>query len=558
MQDLNNQDLNNQDGNLAQFFTPAAAAQFTWELTRAVSGCDRFTRVLDPAAGQGVFLDVGLENGWVQPGGAFGIELDSRLHVLSDLGEKQAFQLHRGDGLFDAFPTICTDSFDLVIGNPPFGATARVLPRRLAERMEALGTAQFRIGQPVTLDSGAGGGADGGTENGSRKRPARAVFKQQIEHLFIERSLQFARADGVIALILPEGFLANVRYQRVRDWVFENSDLLAVVGLPAGTFYRPGLNALTSVVILRKRQQPRSALVRPRVYMGGRTLEHVGAGGRSRRHMEVEISQLTAALPPRRRVPGEGRTMMPSLYVPAGELTGKRWDVTYWRGMVSNALSSVSRFSETALGDFVQHLTYGPIVRGERPDHVPGGIPVIRQANFGDTGLHLRSVLRVTPGGAHDPGRSRVQTGDLLLPRSGAGSLGRNRMAVYMNSHRANVGCFVDLIRLNGVNPYYVWLLLRSAPGWGQIRALINGVGTPNINFGEIRSLRIPMIPAQEQDNVEDRYRASVWPHHRKASNLGLQSLARVNFKGILTDLEAYLDGTLSTLRNGTRQGPGY
>ena len=532
------QDLNMQDGNLAQFFTPAAAAQFTWELTRSVSGCDRFARVLDPAAGQGVFLDVGLENGWVQPEGAFGIELDSRLHALSHLGEKQAFQLHRGDGLFDAFPTICTDSFDLVIGNPPFGATARVLPRRLVERMETLGTPQFRIGQPL-------------------KRPAKPASRQQIEHLFVERSLQFACADGVIALILPEGFLANVRYQRVRDWVFEYSDLLAVVGLPAGTFYRPGLNALTSVVILRKRQQPRSALKRPRVYMGGRALAHVGAARRSRRHTEVEISQLTAALPPRGRVPGEGRTMATSLYVPAGELTGKRWDVTYWRGMVSNALSSVSRFSETALGDFIQHLTYGPIVTGERPDHVPGGIPVIRQANFGETGLYLGNVLRVTPDSAHDPGRSRVQAGDLLLPRSGAGSLGRNRMAVYMNSRRANVGCFVDLIRLDGVNPYYVWLLLRSAPGWGQIRVLINGVGTPNINFGEIRSLRIPMIPAREQANVEDRYRASVWPHHRKASSRGLQNLASINFKGILTDLEAYLAGTLSTLRNSPSRGAG-
>ena len=130
-------------------------------------------------------------------------------------------------------------------------------------------------------------------------------------------------------------------------------------------------------------------------------------------------------------------------------------------------------------------------------------------------------------------------------------------MAVYMNSRRANVGCFVDLIRLDGVNPYYVWLLLRSAPGWGQIRVLINGVGTPNINFGEIRSLRIPLIPAQEQANVEDRYRARVWPHHRKASSLGLQSLASINFKGILTDLEAYLAGTLSTLGNGTSRGAG-
>ena len=113
----------------------------------------------------------------------------------------------------------------------------------------------------------------------------------------------------------------------------------------------------------------------------------------------------------------------------------------------------------------------------------------------------------------------------------------------------ANVGCFVDLIRLREVNPFYVWILLRSEPGWGQIRSLINGVGTPNINFGEIRSLRIPLIPAKEQSIIEERYRTAVWPHHRRgARRLALRERAWSNFQLIRSDLEAYLAGSSNTL----------
>ncbi len=71
-----------------------------------------------------------------------------------------------------------------------------------------------------------------------------------------------------------------------------------------------------------------------------------------------------------------------------------------------------------------RHITYGPIVTGRRPDHVEGGIRVIRQNDFTDTGLKVDDLLRVESGCVYDPPRSRVRKGDLLLPRSGAGFAG--------------------------------------------------------------------------------------------------------------------------------------
>ena len=197
------------------------------------------------------------------------------------------------------------------------------------------------------------------------------------------------------------------------------------------------------------------------------------------------------------------------------------------------------------LGDFIQHLTYGPIITGSRPQHLSDGVRVIRQGDFTKTGLNRVAAPRVSPGSAHDPPRSRVARGDLLLPRSGAGAVGRNRMAVYEGAEVANVGCFVDLIRLGDLNPFFAWLFFRSRPGWDQIRSAINGVGTPNINFSEIRALRIPTPPGEVQEGIERRYRREVLPLHLSIPEEGdgARIEAERRFRKIADDLEMFLSG---------------
>ena len=193
------------------------------------------------------------------------------------------------------------------------------------------------------------------------------------------------------------------------------------------------------------------------------------------------------------------------------------------------------------LGEYIRHLTYGPIVTGSRPQHVEAGVPVIRQGDIAETGLDERALLCVAPAGAHDPPRSRVRPGDLLLPRSGAGALGRNRLAVYLGSGPANVGCFVDLIRLEGLNPFYAWFFFKTRLGREQIAAYANGVGTPNISFGEIRALQIAALPAAYQDALERRYREQVWPLHCRRENAEMRVEAERRFRAIVGELEDYL-----------------
>jgi len=69
--------------------------------------------------------------------------------------------------------------------------------------------------------------------------------------LFLERSLQFIRPGGRMAIVLPQGLLNNTNAEYIRRFVIEEARILAVVGLHGNTF-KPHTGTKTSVLFLRK------------------------------------------------------------------------------------------------------------------------------------------------------------------------------------------------------------------------------------------------------------------------------------------------------------------
>ena len=474
---------------LAQHFTPAAVAQLAWDAVCALAGKDlgAGARVVDPAAGEGALLAV--------VGRAYqttGIEIDGR---LAERGRRQADRFYTGDGLLGTFPEVADGSFDCALANPPFGKLGPMLPlfgtdgfRRLAQRFGLLARQKQMYAFPVEL-------------------------------LFVERALQLTRPAGWMALILPEGFLANARQQGVRDWLLAHAEVRAVVALP-GAFNK----VQTALVVLRRSQ--------PLARSKARLIAPVGKKPSVEQY--AQRARLLLGAPIRR---GPEAAL---LCVRQRALRAQRWDPRFWQGCAT-VRRLAGRLRLVPLGEYICHLTYGPIVTGSRPQHVEAGVPVIRQGDIAETGLDECALLCVAPAGAHDPPRSRVRPGDLLLSRSGVGALGRNRLAVYLGSGPANVGCFVDLIRLEGLNPFYTWFFFKTRLGREQIAAYANGVGTPNISFGEIRALQIAALPSACQDALERRYREQVWPLHCRRERAEFRAEAERRFRAIVGDLENYL-----------------
>lgn len=201
-----------------QFFTPPEVANFIVDF--ASTFVQEKNRAVDPACGDGVFLSALLRSGFRE---VWGMDIDGS--VLNRMPEhvRKSAKVLIGDALVmnplfpqdDALPA---NSFDLVVGNPPFSAKfGRVRDSRLE---------LYELG--------------------------RGRRSQAIEVLFLERFITLARPGGVIGIILPDGIFINKNYEYVRRFILKYK-VLGVVSLPRGIF-RSSLSTTskTSVLFLRK------------------------------------------------------------------------------------------------------------------------------------------------------------------------------------------------------------------------------------------------------------------------------------------------------------------
>jgi len=79
------------------------------------------------------------------------------------------------------------------------------------------------------------------------------LVKQIGRHiLFLDRSLQFIRPGGRMAIVLPQGLLNNTNAEYIRRFVIDEARILAVVGLHGNTFKPHTGTKKTSVLFLQK------------------------------------------------------------------------------------------------------------------------------------------------------------------------------------------------------------------------------------------------------------------------------------------------------------------
>ena len=233
-------------GQLGQFFTPRTIVEF---MVRMV-GIEEDKTVYDPACGSGGFLvmcakvireQLRGECGNGRSGAAitqrtreysrrrlYGTEINERtvrvarlnflLHGLDYRNVRQANALRierRGLG-----GEVKRTGVDFVFANPPFAGVekdAKVLSRY------ALGRGSDRTVSAVTR-----------------------------EVLFIERIVRTLRKGGEAGIVVPQGIFTNRSLGRVRDYLRENTRILAVVELPEWAFAPSGTNVRGSLLFIRK------------------------------------------------------------------------------------------------------------------------------------------------------------------------------------------------------------------------------------------------------------------------------------------------------------------
>lgn len=236
-------------GKAGQYFTPRQIIEFIVDFI----DFDNKDRVLDPACGSSGFLLHALDKVRKQAdeyytkdtsdhhrhwhdfasNNLYGIELNRSLARVSKMNMIIHDDGHTNVIAQDSLENIDIiktnnskfdfNSFDVVLSNPPFGASVSSSEKSYVENYE-LG------------------------KNGSKIRA-----NQKTEILFIERIWQFLKPDtGVAGIILPDGILTNSSLQYVRDFILDKFKLQAVISIPQTAFSHYGAGVKCSILIVQK------------------------------------------------------------------------------------------------------------------------------------------------------------------------------------------------------------------------------------------------------------------------------------------------------------------
>lgn len=127
-----------------------------------------------------------------------------------------------------------SDSFDILMTNPPFGSKGKVTDKRILK--------QFELGYKWKQDK----------TTGKWQRTDVLQNGQVPDILFIERCLQLLKDGGRMAIVLPDGNLNNSSLGYVRELIQQKARIFAVISMPVGTFMHAGVNPKTSVLFLQK------------------------------------------------------------------------------------------------------------------------------------------------------------------------------------------------------------------------------------------------------------------------------------------------------------------
>ena len=251
-------------GDFGQYFTPRELIAF------CVAALDpkRSDLILDPACGSGGFLLYALDhvrrqadlrfprhNSDVRQGiehfnywhkfaekNLFGLEINDELArvakmnmIIHDDGHTNIVghdALDFADNIRSENQGIAPGRFDLVLTNPPFGATIKRV-----ERGDGY-LEQFTLRQYL-----------GKRYPNTKAKPA--GIKTEIA--FLERIHTFLKpGTGRAAVVLPDGILTNSSLAGVRHWLLVHFQLLGVISLPQFAFSQYDAGVKASIVLLRR------------------------------------------------------------------------------------------------------------------------------------------------------------------------------------------------------------------------------------------------------------------------------------------------------------------
>lgn len=262
-------------GDRGEFFTPRNICRMAVEMLDP--GPDDL--VLDPACGTGGFLTIAMNHvidklreraalRWRHPESPSEIEFRELHQKIRDYADQRivgidlnpnlvkaskmnmvmnndgAGGLYQGNSLAasvtwssDLLNRNLEDSVDLLFTNPPFGSKIKIDDPAILARYDLAHAWDF----------------DREDDRYYVREPRRLQRSQPPEILFVERCVRFLKpGTGRLAIVLPDGILGSPGLAYVREWLFEQTRVLASIDLHPDAF-QPGNSTQTSLLVLERK-----------------------------------------------------------------------------------------------------------------------------------------------------------------------------------------------------------------------------------------------------------------------------------------------------------------
>ncbi len=225
-------------GDMDQYFTPRPIVDFMVKYADPEVG----EKVLDPACGSGGFLiqafshvnnkivnmnlsekDAQKKFDNLTESCLWGNEADYELHILAKINMIMHGDgwnnIKQGDTLISSLPK---NYFDLILENPPF-----TIPYNYPNVLE-----NYEMGK---------------NDDGKVKQ------SEELDILFVEKSLELLKEGKEMYIILPEGLLNLKSYDFFRKWLLSKADIILSVSLPRGAFSIGSSATKACILGLRKK-----------------------------------------------------------------------------------------------------------------------------------------------------------------------------------------------------------------------------------------------------------------------------------------------------------------
>lgn len=428
---------------LNQYFTPEFAVGKALSLLPDL----RPESIIDPAVGNGIFIQLASQK-W-NNSQCYGIDIDDKLIC----GLKQSLSPNRflfnADSLlpktWKKLPhlkkVLEAGGFDLVLGNPPFSSWFE------------------RIESKEILSHYVLGKIDEKLRN-----------SQGIEILFLELFIRITKADGFITIVLPDGVLANPKYQYVREFILQQTQITHMISLPRHVFHQT--SAKTSILILQKKRRP------PFTYYA--SLQELNVNGNLRGEIKVRREFLLT-----------------------------RMDYYYHHGMERNSRRRLksSNLPFKGLDSLIYDFRTGKTLYGPERKFAKKGLRFLHATNITEIGINYQKDERfIDPSSNMNSPGAKVRVGDIVFVRVGAGCAGR--VAIVDAAEDMGIATdYLHILRAQNINPYYLVIYFKTRFGREDINLLKHGVGTVSINKKDVLSLLIPILPEEEQLRIEGHYK---------------------------------------------------